>query len=89
MKKYLTAVMLALVSIGCDKPAQSTYTPSNSNFQVEVLFTDNEGFTVKRFADGSRNYYYVTGPGAAQIQWEISGNKNQSAKHYNVPTLEK
>jgi hypothetical protein len=36
-----------------------------NGYQVETLFTDEDGYTVHRFVDDHYYRYYVTGPGPA------------------------
>lgn len=49
-----------VLAVGCDiQPARIERT-SNPRVTVEVLFTDPEGCTVKRFRDGDHYHYYAT-----------------------------
>jgi hypothetical protein len=86
----LAAVLLALV-MGCDqsaeKTAEKTAPVSNNNFNVELLFTDQDGYKVYRFRDGE-DRYYVTGPGnlrAMSSHSESDGNTS-STVHDDIAT---
>jgi hypothetical protein len=48
------------------RPAAHSLT-TNHTAQVDVLFTDADGYTVKGFRDGGEYHYYVT-PGPARVE---------------------
>ena len=57
--RTLVIVVLLLLG-GCEEPAASYKPVNNSTYSVNVLFTDDDGFTVKRFRDHGEYHYYVT-----------------------------
>jgi hypothetical protein len=62
---------------------------NNPDVKSEVLFTDAEGYTVKRFYDNGRYHYYVLPAGEVhEAQVEQSG-KTQTTKYHSVPTVKK
>lgn len=79
MKKTLIILALLVLS-GCNNSAEKTENVSNKSFDVEVLFTDSDGFTVKRFQDGGYYRYYVTGPtDAASVSEHSTSNGKQTS----------
>jgi hypothetical protein len=76
----LCALHLLAAFTGCPGEPESKQQTSNSAVQVDVLFTDSDGFTVKRFSDGSSGFkYYVTPSGhvdASYTQDDGDGNSH-------------
>ena len=66
----ITAALLMYI-MSCTKTAEGTVNSTNSNFQVEQLFTSN-GITVYRFMDNG-NYHYFTKNETSQ---QLSCGKN-------------
>lgn len=92
-KRTLTALALLAIA-GCEDPKKPTNVPAgtaatdNQTFTVETLFTDADGYTVKRFSDCGQVRYYVT-PGPAFVS---SGRVERETRYYgkgNVQTREK
>lgn len=64
MKKWFCLVWFALV--GCVNQIDPVMTKNSGvNAKIETLFTDEDGYTVKRFYDHGHYRYYVT-PGPAK-----------------------
>ena len=93
----LAAACLMGLAVGCDdRPPASVATPANNPaYQVDSLFTDADGYTVKRFRDRDEYRYYVVGPANARTEWSITrqgsddgkGNCTTTTDHYSVPTV--
>jgi hypothetical protein len=68
MTKMMTLMLAALVLCGCNKAITKKQVgrTDNAEADVEVLFTDADGYTVKRFMDNGYPRYYVT-PGPAKV----------------------
>ena len=96
MKKYLLlACSLGLVALaGCDDAthAKASQASDNSAYNVSVLFTDSDGFTVKRFWDrptdggGGQYVYYATGPGDARTEFRVQQGKTSVKKSVSTAT---
>lgn len=82
------AFLVLVLLVGCDKtnpkPFGSTET-NNSTIKVEHLFTDEDGYTVKRFNYGQSTYVYVT-PGPALVRQTYPVGKLRV--HREIPTLQ-
>jgi hypothetical protein len=66
-KLKLALSVFAILSLaGCAAPAQQSTSSSNPSVDVEVVLTDKDSYTVKRFWSGGTRYYYVT-PGPARV----------------------
>lgn len=52
----MRVLLLALLLVGCQEPAQRTEKSSNHNIKVELLF-EHDGCKVYRFNDGSTHYF--------------------------------
>ena len=89
MKKILLGLSLVGL-IGCQQPKPNVIKEektNNNEIKVEVLFTDEDGFTVKRFFDEGHYRYYVTpGPADAGGGVTIQQGKARITKTENVPT---
>lgn len=71
MKRILLFSALLAVS-GCtcnsdDTVERTIHNTNEKHYKAEVLFTDADGYTVKRFKDGEYYRYYVT-PGPSMVQ---------------------
>lgn len=74
---FAVAALVAVAVVGCNewaKPAKVDR-PNMSNVEVEVLFTDADGYTVKRFTDGGIARYYVT-PGPSRVVHQVPQGKS-------------
>ncbi len=49
-------LILSLMLLGCEEPAQKTVSTTNQNIKVELLF-EHDGCKVYRFNDGGTHYY--------------------------------
>ena len=75
MKKLIIVLTMVLIT-GCIQPAESTANSSNTNFQVEKLFT-TDGITVYRFYDAG-HYRYFTSKGETTYQLGCGKNCSRS-----------
>jgi hypothetical protein len=66
-------LVVMLAASGCMADAEKNEKVSNKSVKVEVLFTDDEGFTVKRFYDGHYRYY-VTPAGRTLTDYQQGKN---------------
>lgn len=74
--RMLVVIPFLLVLVGCAQTAERTVGNSNSAFNVEKCFTDDDGYTVKRFYDNGRFHYYVTPKGS------VNTTQNQGKTRY-------
>lgn len=72
MKTLALCLCLALVC-GCGVSPVKVDSTDNRQTTVDVLFTDQDGYTVKRFYDGSYRYYVTPGP--ARAEWSRTAGK--------------
>lgn len=86
MKRVLSVVACLLI-VGCSGSAEAVKRSTNSEYNVEVLFTDHDGFTVKRFVDGGRAHHYVTPSGAVVNTHLESQGKTTTTRSEIVPTV--
>ena len=78
MKHIIAALIACGLLVGCSRPAERTSETSNSNFNVERLFT-HEGCTAYRFWDaGIRRYYVACDGRSASTSWTERCGKNCS-----------
>lgn len=49
-----------LLLSGCEIEAKYKVETTNPTATVEILFVDEDGYTMKRFTDGSNTVYYTT-----------------------------
>lgn len=78
----LVVAILALGISGCAVEPVGVQSTGNASLSVDVIGRDEDGYTIKRFRDGSYDRYYVT-PGPATVN---SGHTVQSGKtSYYVP----
>ncbi len=68
------AMLVAVLSLGCAGKAEKSV-QVNAEFKVETLFTDADGYTVKRFRDNGEWRYYVT-PGPAAVISPVDDGKH-------------
>jgi len=87
MKLFATLAFLCLFLTGCDKQAEKSITTSNSAVKAEVLFTDENGFTVHRFYDGGHNRYYVTPSGETMTTNRVQNGKTSYTYPSTIPTV--
>lgn len=66
--KQLIIIAFLLVLFGCIKESQSKSTPSNTAFEIELLF-EHDGCKVYRFYDG-RYVYYTDCRGTTQQEYK-------------------
>ena len=80
---------LLLFMTGCSVSIEETSRKktSNNQVQVEVLFTDDEGYTVKRFNDKGHWRYYVTPRGKTNGNFTRSSNKNSVTIPNEIETI--
>jgi len=67
------ALLGVMLAIGCAGKAEKSV-QVNSEFAVDTLFTDSDGYTIKRFHDNGRFHYYVT-PGPAKTIGVVQNGK--------------
>ena len=79
------AIFAALVLGGCAHSAERSDEATNKEFRVYVLFTDSDGYTVKRFVDAGQYRYYVT-PGPGIVVGRVGG---KNARDVGMPTSER
>ena len=67
MMRFMFLAMAAIL-IGCysQKP-ERTLPVSNKDYQIDQLFTDNNGCTIYRFYDQGDYRYYLVGPAGAHM----------------------
>lgn len=58
MKRLIVGAMICAALVGCTKDPESV-SNKGQGFKIEVLFTDDDNCTMKRFSDGSQNHYYA------------------------------
>jgi len=75
MKWMFVALVAACLCCGCQEISGKPAKTDNPGATVEVLFTDADGYTVKRFQDKNRYHYYVT-PGPAKVAYEVQEGKS-------------
>jgi hypothetical protein len=63
--KIFYILSLALLC-GCTVDGERKLTTSNKEIKAQVVFTDEDGYTVKRFNDGNNYRYYVTPVGRVE-----------------------
>jgi hypothetical protein len=87
MKRIIVVMCVALLLCGCGHKVTGTKTvTSNPTAEVEILFVDSDGYTVKRFFDQGRYHYYVT-PGPAKTVNLVPSGKTSDSQ--TVQTLGK
>lgn len=78
---------MLVFAAGCEEPERpKTQTTNSKNYTVDVLFTDADGFTVKRFHDGGRDHYYVIG---AAMGTESTQRAGKISYPEQIPTAQK
>jgi hypothetical protein len=77
MRAMLTALLALVLCCGCSEISGRPAKTDNPSASVQVLFTDSDGYTVKRFEDKGRFHYYVT-PGPAKVAYEVQEGKSSS-----------
>lgn len=83
MYKLICIAIISIGLAGCMRQSEATKNTSNAEFKSEVLFTDENGYTVHRFFDG--NYrYYVTPSGQTEF---TTGGKVKT--NHIIPTVGK
>lgn len=68
-------LITSLVLVGCQEKAERVLVSTNSNFEVEKLFTV-DGCSVYRFEDGGRSVYFTNCNGSAETSHIESCGKN-------------
>lgn len=77
-------VLVALFLAGCANSGISKSKTDNPSIAtVDVLFTDADGFTVKRFYDAGRFCYYAT-PGPSVVTYSHTDGKTTTI--HSIPT---
>jgi hypothetical protein len=78
MRKGMVGLLMLGMLAGCAviKPESENVTTSNQSARITVLFTDADGYTVKKFTDNYRDHYYVT-PGPARVITHYPSGKAQ------------
>lgn len=83
-------ILPLIILVGCSIPAEQTVKTSNQSAKVEVLFTDEDGYKIKRFQDHGTYIYYAT-PGAIEltaVTTTVDGDGNTSIYTNKVQTHE-
>ena len=75
MKKLFLVLFACLATVGCASKVEPKEKYKAGEAEVEVLFTDKNGYTVHRFKDEGRSVYYVTGPGPAKTKFDHAEGK--------------
>jgi hypothetical protein len=83
------AVVLVLCFYDSGNKAVGVENTNNPNVKSESLFTDAEGYTVKRFYDNGRYHYYVVPAGEVREAQEEQSGKTRTTKYFSVPTTKK
>lgn len=77
-------VVGAFLLASCTVSPTSTERVGNGKLEIQVLGTDKEGYTVKRFSDNGYNHYYVTGPTDTMTHTGLAAGK--STRYETTPT---
>lgn len=87
MKKAILLLCLGLIGCcGHTTPVSSGKT-TNKDVQVETLFTDEEGYTVKRFTDNYRDHYYVVPTGDVVTSWTEARGRYYQRRQEVIPNV--
>ncbi len=81
MKMFVILAVTLFAFAACDDAAEKSIGVSNSNFKVERLFTDDNGYSVMRFEDGGSKHYYVIGPNHLETR-----KNNGESVYESIPT---
>lgn len=88
----VNSIMLYIVVIanlcGCDRPeppkTMGVVASDNSDYKVEILFTDKDKYTMKRFFDHTTQrwvYFATPGPTVVSQHWDTQEGK--VTKHHS------
>ncbi len=84
-KKKNIAICLVMLCVGCAREAEKPIKVSNTNFDVEKIFTDENGYSVYRFYDEYYRYY-VTGPNVMSTQYQVLVGKTTRPESISTTT---
>lgn len=92
MKLLCLAGLGMLLLTGCyHTNAVGKSTTDNREIQVEILFRDADGYTVKRFEDRTNGIHYYVTPGPARLETRYSrtvSNGKTSTTTYHTQAIE-
>lgn len=75
------ALLFIVLLAGCSIEPMGTRSTNNSKAKVEVLFTDENGYTVHKFYDAGEYHYYVTPQGSVSSTHNAGRTTYQETIH--------